>query len=272
MSELDALNAVLSAPAESTTSTQPQSQAQPAAETSPDKDSASTNPPVETQQTPPATEPKAAETKSDAPAQPEAETEETPEQIFTGTRQNQAFAQMRVQNKQLQDTIGKLGQIMGLPGNTPPDQLIPIVQQRLLEIEAKANNIPVELAQRLEQAEQQRQQQESEMLKNNAALAFQKVKDTYKLTQNQLIEFAQKLNESGKNPYQQPLDLMQEYRLLNFDALLEKARTEAAQEVLVRQQKAATQSSAPSKANGQTTEPLTKVSSINDLNKLLGGQ
>ena len=179
---------------------------------------------------------------------------------------------MRVQNKQLLGTVARLSQIMGLPTNLSPEQLVPIVEQRLLEIEAKANNIPLELAQRLEQAEQMRVQQEQSNLRTNADLAFQKVKDTYSLTQTQLIEFAQQLNQAGKNPYQQPVDLLQEYRALNFDKILDAERKKAAQEALARQTKAATQSTTPSKATGQPSDPSPQINSIAGLNALLGGR
>ena len=217
--------------------------------------------------TTPSTDPKPEEgATSETPPQSE---ETTPDQVFSGNRQNQAFAEMRTQIKSLNSTVARLGQIMGLPNNLPPEQLIPMVERRLLEIEAKASNIPVELAQRLEEAEKQKQAQEQEMLRNNAALAFQKVKDHYKLTQPQLIEFAEKLNEAGKNPYLQPVDLMQEYRLLYFDQIMENTRKQAEKEALARKEKVDNKSTTPPKDSGQPSDPATEITSIQGLTNLL---
>lgn len=255
MHEFDAIDSVLSG-------------AEPTTVQSPTEPQAS--PPVA--ETPPAQEPEENTPTQQADPAPETVPDSaTPEEIFSGNRQNQAFAQMRVQNKQLSETIARLGQIMQLPPSLPPDQLVPIVQQRLLEIEAKANNIPLDLAQRLEQAEQLRHENEAAMLRNNAELSFQKVKDAYKLDQNQLIEFAKQLNDAGKNPYQTPVDLIQEYRMLNFDRLMEDARKQATQEAAALKKKADQQSTVPSKTSGTSSDPHTTVSSMADLSRLLEG-
>lgn len=207
------------------------------------------------------------------PAAPETtppEPEVTPEAVFTGSKQNQAFAQMRVQNRQMEATLQKLGQVMGLPPDLPADQRLPLIEQRLLELQATATNVPIDAAQKLEAAQRQAQELQSNLLRENAALAFQKVKDTYKLDNKALVAFAQQLQDAGKNPFEAPVDLIQEYRLLNFDRLLAEARADAEREALTRQRKGETQSSTPTTAVGKPAEPSAPISTVAGLNQLLG--
>ena len=266
MSEMDTLNGILNP-------TSTPAQAAPVTETAPAAPAAATDTVPETSAPATSTEGTADTTPSDTPATPpQTETETDPEQIFSGSKQNQAFAQMRVQNKQLLSTVSRLSQVMGIPPNLTPDQVLPLIEQRLTEIEAQANNIPVDIARRLEEAERQRQEQDQAMLRNNATLAFQKVKDTYGLTQTQLVEFAQQLNTAGKNPYQQPVDLVQEYRMLNYDTILENERRKAAQAEIERMKKADAQSTTPPKASGPASESPKPISTVTDLNAWLSKQ
>ena len=141
MGDFDNLNSVLGAFDTGNTTTTATQQTAPATETQPEETKAdtTTTTPDTTKQAEPSTE-----VKPDAAATEE--TDEAPETVFTGTKQNQAFAQMRVQNKQLSAAISKLGKIIGLP-EMPLEQMLPLVEQRITEVEAKANNVPVELAQ-----------------------------------------------------------------------------------------------------------------------------
>ena len=264
MGDFDNLNSVLGAFDTGNTTTTATQQTAPATETQPEEVKAdTTTTPDTTKQAEPSTE-----AKPDAAATEE--TDEAPETVFTGTKQNQAFAQMRVQNKQLSAAISKLGKIIGLP-EMPLEQMLPLVEQRITEVEAKANNVPVELAQKLEELERAKAEQEAVALRTNADLAFQKVKDTYKLTQKQLVDFAHQLNADGKNPYAQPLDLLQEYRTYNFDAILAAERDQAVKDALARDTKAATKSTTPSTQSGAPSEPAKPITTMQQLDKLLEG-
>lgn len=209
-------------------------------------------------------------TPATPPATPPAAPEQTPEQIFAGSKQNQAFAQMRTQNTQYLKTISKLGQLLGVTDMSNPDLIVQTVEQKLMEFEAQTNNVPVEIYKRLEEAERLRQESESGILSTNATLGFQKVKDTYKLDQPQLQAFAEQLSAAGKNPYQQNIDLMQEYRNMNFEKIVAAEKDAAVKEAIARQNKANTQSSTPSSAQGKPSDtgPAT-INSVADLTKFL---
>lgn len=219
----------------------------------------------------PAAEPEPAEPAKE-PETPAAtpEPEQTPEQILSGSKQNAAFAQMRVQNKQMQETITKLGGLLGLEV-ADHTQLITALEQKMLQFQAQETNIPVNVLQELEASRKAQQQQEAETHRTNALLGFQKVKDTFSLDQKGLNEFANQLNEAGKNPFTDPLDLIQEYRMLNFERILQQERDKAAQEVIARQKKAEAHSTTPAKAVGAPPTSATPVTTVSGLEELLRG-
>lgn len=196
---------------------------------------------------------------------------ESPDKVFDNPS-NRAFAQLRTENTKMASIMSRLGGLLGLDKATPPEQLIETLTQRLMATEAQQNNIPLEVYKRLEEAEQAKLQNEQAMLQQQATLAFQNVKNTYKLTDAQLRDFAQQLHDAGKNPYLQPMDLVTEYRNINFEKILATERERAVQEALARDKKAAEQSTTPSAASGRPAEPPTQVSTIAGLNAILSGK
>jgi len=218
---------------------------------------------------PPATPPAEPAPAEPSAAPPEPTPEKTPEQIFNENPKNAAFAQMRTQNARFISALGKIGQLIGIDNVKDPDELISVLEQRLIASEAQKNNVPVELYQQLEQARQDALSKEREMLKQAAAIGFQKVMSSFNLSQAQLQEFAQQLYDAGKNPYMTAIDLMQEYRALNFDKILAQERDRAVQAALANQRKTQEHSSAPSSLSGKPAEPPTQVTSVADLTQLL---
>lgn len=217
--------------------------------------------------TAPAAEPAAAPAgQATDPAQTEPQAD--PEPQFVGGKQNQAFAQMRTQNKMLQDTLAQIGQALGIQAQKP-DELVSAITQKVLQFQSQENNIPVEVLQELEEARQLKAQHEQETHRNNALLSFQKVKDTFALDNNALNEFADQLAAAGKNPFADPLDLVQEYRMLNFDKILAAERAKAIAEEQARLNKVASHSSTPVKATGVPSQPAVTVTSVSDLDRLL---
>ena len=206
-----------------------------------------------------------------APAAPAAPAEEvaTPEQIFTGNKQNAAFAQMRTANKRYADTLTRLGRSIGIDDLTDPDKIATQVEERLQTYEAQQSNVPLPILQQLEQTKRLQLEQEQELNKQAALQSFQKVKDTYGLDDKGLQDFAMQLDQLGKNPFVTPMDLINEYRILNYDALMEKERQKAIADERARVAKAADHSSAPSAANGAPPAQITAVKSTNDMTQFL---
>jgi hypothetical protein len=210
-----------------------------------------------------------ATTTETTPAEtPAAQPEQTPEELFTGSKQNQAFAKMRTDLSSYQKLVGQFAQTLGVTAKDPAE-VMQALQDRLLEYEAKSKQIPVDLLKRLEDTERRAREQEALVMRNNANLAFQRLKDTYKLNNDDLKSFAQQLLEAGKDPYSQPMDILREYQSMNFEKLLKKAQDEAAAEALKKQNISAATSTTPSRTAGKPSGPAKDIKSVGDLEGLL---
>ena len=147
------------------------------------------------------------------------------------------------------------------------------LQDKLTEALAKKQGIPTETLERLNRLEELEQQRNVEQVRNNAFLGFQKVKTQFKLTDDELQSFANELVADGKNPFLIPLDLVTEYKLKNFDKLLEKAKNQGAQDEIARAAKANNNASTPAKKQGGAADSdPDKITTIKQLNDWLNQQ
>lgn len=178
----------------------------------------------------------------------------------------QAFAAMRVElaakNKMLEGVASVLG--IDLKAKDSMGQL----QTKLNEALAKKQGISPEILDKLNKFEQMEEQRNIEQVRNNAFMGFQKVKTQFGLDDAKLQEFANQLVADGKNPFTTPLDLVTEYKLKNFDKLLEQAKAQGAQEEIARASKANNNASTPGSAQGagqqDTPEQITTVKQLTD--------
>ena len=193
---------------------------------------------------------------------------QTPEEVFGTGKANVAFARMRTENKAMQQALTRLGGMLGVD-TKDPNALVDAITEKMQEYESKQSQIPVALLQRLEAAEKYMAAQDEQRIGDAARIGFQKVKDTYKLTDAQLTNFAVKLRDAGKNPFTQAVDLMQEYKLMYFDEILQKAKDEAAAAATQRKQKAKEHSTAPGSAQGSVGGGTSSTGSVSDLAQLL---
>ena len=193
------------------------------------------------------------------------------ESIFAaGSPSNKAFAEMRVQNKQLQAVVNQLAKAYNLPAESiEPNKLVPMIQERLLAEEAKANNIPEDLAKRLAEADRIVEEVTAMQRNQIATLGFQKVKNDYKLDDASLEEFARALDAKGMNPYVSDIDLVEQYRQIYFDRIMEQTRKQALEEAKALSIKAANQSSTPTKAVGAPSEDPAPINTVDGLNRWL---
>lgn len=189
--------------------------------------------------------------------------------FFDNRKQNQAFAAMRVENKELKGVYERLRTIMGVDPNLSPSEQMQAVNAGLIAAEAQARELPEDVLTQSYQNEERLSKAEEELLRTHADLGFQKVMDTYKLKPDDLRAFAQQLSEAGKNPYANSMDLLQEYRLLNFDTLIEKAKSAGIKEERARASKVAASSTQPSEAVGAPESAPESISTVAGLNRLL---
>jgi hypothetical protein len=194
-----------------------------------------------------------------------------PEEMFGGSKgkQNAAFAKMRTENSRMAQTLSKLGQMLGIPNYQDEEALLTGLNNKMLELQANQSKIPLDFLQQHEEMQQKLTTFERAQLAAQTELGFQKVKDTYQLSNADLKAFATKLFEEGKNPYTQPINLLNEYRMMYFDQILEKSKAAAAEEALKLDQKAQQKSTKPSSATGTGGNAQQGFQNMADLDNIL---
>lgn len=234
-------------------------------------------PPAQSTPPPAATPPAATPPAATPPAQPPAAATPPatdpafePETLFGAGKQNAAFASMRVNNRKMEQTLFKLGDALGVQ-TQDPEILIEALNRKINEFSAERTGVPVELLEKVQKLTQDVEQRDLENAAAEATRGFQRVKDEYKLTNKELSDFAIQLKTAGKNPFASPMDLMNEYRLLNFDKLVEKAKADALTAATARQQHGQDHSSQPSQAAPAaapgTAKPVKTVAELEELMK-----
>lgn len=177
---------------------------------------------------------------------------------------NDAFAAMRVQNRKMSDALAAVLQQHGLDPNlaNDPDALIAQANQARLEEEAKRQNVPTELLQRLTDLEAKDREAQQKRLADAALAGFQAVKNQYNLSNQDIASFAKQLQEAGTNPFEQEMDLVHHYKLHNLDKII-AAETQKAVENALKNQKSSTQfSTQPSKTQGKESTGTEQIDTM----------
>ena len=200
----------------------------------------------------------------------EKDTTPNPEDKFTN-KQNRAFAEMRVQNKELSDLIMSLASATGqTPKNITEAQ--EILKGGLTKVVSKNRNIPEDVLREMEEDKQALVTLRQNEARQKALNGFQAVKDAFGLSKDQINGFADKLIEHQLNPFEQELDLVKEYKNLYFDDLIKQAREAGIQEERARALKAKQNSTTPSTQTGLpegTGNQGDPIKSVSELSKLL---
>lgn len=212
----------------------------------------------------------ATETKSTTEKEVKENPAPNPEEKFLN-KQNNAFAQMRVQNKQMSDLIMQLAKATG---QAPKDimEASGILKEGLTKVESKQRNIPEDVLREMEADKRALAEFKQNQAKQKAIEGFRQVQSMYTLTTEDVNEFADKLIENNINPFtQENVDLVKEYRNIYFDQLIAKARDAGVQEERARSLKAQNNSTTPSTQQGvpeNTGSQVKPIKSVADLNAL----
>lgn len=218
----------------------------------------------ETPETPPAGD----DTQGEPEAQPN-ESEGTQNQTPSAEdKRNFAFGKMRTEINQLTELLGKVAKANGLEYTDSKD-LVAKLSDDAIQKMAQRQNVPVEILQELEALRQDSEQFKAQQRRDAAAIGFQKVMDTYGLTQEQLKEFAVELDNQGKNPFEQPVDLLAEYKMLHYDDILQAAVKSAVEEALKKDSAATQSSSTPAQQQGGNGGENQKITTVAGLTALL---
>ena len=200
------------------------------------------------------------------------DTHVNPEDKFIN-KQAHTFAQMRIQNKAMQDLIMDLAKNTGQdPKNITEAQ--DLLRDSLNKVVSKNRNIPEDVLREMEADKRKLAEYEQTQTRQKVLSGFQQVKDLHGLSREDVNNFADKLIEKNLNPYEQDIDLVKEYRNLYFDELIAKAKEEGVQAERARSIKAQTNSTTPSSQKGlpeNTGSQASPIKTVEDLNKLLDG-
>ena len=186
---------------------------------------------------------------------------------------NDAFAAMRVQNRKMTDALAAVLQQYGLDPNLAnnPDALIAQANQARIEAEAKRQNVPTELLQRLTDLEAKDREAQQKRLSDAALAGFQAVKNQFNLDNRGIADFAKQLQDAGTNPFEQEMDLVHHYKLHNLDKII-AAETQKAVEEALKNQKSSTQfSTQPSKTQGKESTGTEQIDTMAKFDRFLMG-
>jgi len=208
--------------------------------------------------------------KEGAPTEPSGDTKEEPPAEPAPDKSGQRFAAMRVQLKQYETLLKDVAGLLKVEADDP-DKMRTAIEDAVLKAQAKTSNVPEEL---LRQTKQNNEELTALRREQHVAATygqFQKVMDTFKISQGELKAYAEQLAASGIDPFDatQKLDLVEKYKVLNFDKLLKKAQDEAIAAEQARATKAQTHSSKPNAKQGSGSGDPAKVTTQFELQKFL---
>lgn len=183
-------------------------------------------------------------------------------------KSSKAFAQLRIENKQKDAEFLRLAKLAGFDVKTPEEARAQL-NLHMTKYEAKKQNVDPLVLQQLQQREAQIAEQERLQIRQEARAGFDKLKTQFNLGETELIAFAQQLQAAGINPFEQRVNLEQEYKLRNFDALIAAAREAGRQEEIARRTKAQTSATVPSGKVGGTQDTGESIDSVEKLRAFL---
>jgi hypothetical protein len=189
---------------------------------------------------------------------------------MSNAKQAQAFAQMRITNQQQQQLINQIAQVVGITDTKDHNAVLGALQGLVIKAQSQKQGIPEEILAKINRLEGMEQEYQKQQAYLAAGRGFQTIKDKFELDDEALEGFAQELIADGLNPYEQPIDLLNEYRNRHFDELMEKAVQRGIEQEAKRAAKAGAQGSTPSSTTGgrADSEPP-KINSVAELNKWL---
>lgn len=184
------------------------------------------------------------------------------------SKQNYAFAEQRLQIKKNEQFVRNLGKLIGFDDKASVEEIQDKIKEVLIEKTAKENNISVDLARRLDLAEEVLQENHRIKLEKKVQEDFSELIDKHNLDEAAVNEFTTYLIDNGKNPMlDQNVDLEAEYLKLHFNDMIQAAVSEALSKEAERQKKVEEKS-----PSGVSKSPVDKgeqkINSVKELDDL----
>lgn len=197
-----------------------------------------------------------------------AEDNEPPAEAKKQSKQNYAFAEQRLQIKKNEQFVRSLGKLIGFDETASIQDIQDKIKEVLIEREAKENNISVELAKRLDRAEEVLQENDRIKLEKKVQEDFSELIDKHNLDEQAVNDFTTYLIDNGKNPMlDRNVDIESEYLKLHYQDMINDAVTAALAKEEARKKKVEDKApSSVSKAPGDKGE--TKIASVSELDDL----
>ncbi len=187
------------------------------------------------------------------------------------SKANHAFAEQRLQIKKNEQFIRSLGKLIGFDESATIDEIQNRIKDVLIEKEAKDNNISVELAKRLDKAEELIQENDRIKLEKKVQEDFSELIDKYHLNEESLTAFTNYLLDQGRNPLlDRTVDIEAEYLKLHHEDLVQAAVKEALAKEASRKKKVE-EKAASGAPKGASDKEEKAVSSVKDLDELFNG-
>ena len=229
-------------------------------------ESSETDPPdPKTETDPPETDPP----EVDPPAEPKPEPEaELPEH----DKAQQAFIYLRQQNQSFKNTLKGVAEILGIDPKAGEADMIAALQAKVVEGQAQNANVPVEMLQRLQTLEAKNAEIERSERERVTLLGLQQVKTQFGLEDKDLTKFTQDLIAAGMNPLEADVNLIDTYKSMHFEDLMQKAIADAVAKEQARSAKAASTSSTPDPKRGDPGSGDGKITTQTQLNAWLDTQ
>ena len=158
-------------------------------------------------------------------------------------KRNRAFAELR-RRAEANEKYAKVIEEIALQAGTTPEELLKRFEQRKLEQEAKAQNVPVEYLQKQKQLEEEIRTLKEQTAAEKFQMQIDKVINTYKANEEEIRATFEYMVSLGIDPRENPnVDFERMYKAANLDRILEREKTQAKQSLLSkkkeRQEKAA---------------------------------
>lgn len=198
----------------------------------------------------------------------ESDSQEKTQPATKQSKANHAFAEQRLQIKKNEQFIRSLGKLIGFDESATIDDIQNKIKDVLIEKEAKDNNISIELAKRLDKAEELIQENDRIKLEKKVQEDFSDLIDKYNLDEESLNSFTTHLMDSGKNPLlDRTVDIEAEYLKLHYEDLVQAAVKEALAKEATRKKKVEEKaaSGAPKGASDKEDKAITSVKELDDL-------
>ena len=183
------------------------------------------------------------------------ESQETDPNADKGTESEESEQPAQQQQKKYNSMLKNIAAMLEIDPKSISDDnaLLSALQEKVNANTAKAQNVPVELINRLQQLEERDREYSLRVRQGAVEGAFRNVQNQFNLTSEQLMQFSEDLIKAGKNPVTMDIDMIAEYRNMHFEELINNAVAKAVADEQARAAKAAGQSTTPGQTRGKSS-------------------